>query len=158
MYSRLLSVIADFVELCVPMLQLRTKHPPWLSKPPQSLTARRSELWGEYKRARTSHGRSSPEASSLLREFQSANHEYRSFNFVKQSQCEWGLVMHRSDNPKMFHSYIRSQKVGRPKVGPLKLVSSEVTCNGRTMAECLQTLLHQFIRLKLYQTKLPTRF
>ena len=39
------------------------------------------------------------------------------------------------ENPKLLHSYIRSKKVGRPTVGPIRLDSGLLTDNPGVMAE-----------------------
>ena len=41
-----------------------------------------------------------------------------------------------NSNPKLFHSYLRNRRVGRPKIGPLKLESGETTDNPLDMAKC----------------------
>ena len=137
MYARFLLLVGEIVAVCVPMASQRTKCLPWESRPPRSLTVRRCELWQEYKSVRSVHGRSSSVAVALLDEYNSVNHEYRNFSFNKQCQYEWDLILHKSDRPKLFHSYIRGKKVGKPRVGPLKLPSGQIITDSRIMAGSL---------------------
>ena len=46
-------------------------------------------------------------------------------------------MLNKTDKPKLFHSYIRQKKVGRPRIGPLRLVSGQLVSDGKAMAQCL---------------------
>ena len=136
MYLRFLALLGDFISICVPMASQRTRSLPWMSKPPRSLATRRSQLWNDYKNARSTHGRSSAAAVGLLEQYKSVNSEYRSFALTKQSQYEFDLIIQKSDRPKLFHSYIRQKKIGKPRVGPLRESSGQIISDSRNMAEC----------------------
>ena len=51
----------------------------WVPKPPASLMRSRASTWIDYKSARRSFGRRSPEALSLLENYKELNHMYLPF-------------------------------------------------------------------------------
>ena len=104
----------------------------WLSRPPRSMVAQRSALWGEYKISRSVHGRSSEQAELALGQYLNLNNAYRNYARSKQCLHEQKLASLLSTAPKLFHSYLRERKTGCPTVGPLK------TSNGSLVQSNLQ--------------------
>ena len=135
-YSFLVSVLTGLVEEFVP-LQPADRGPPWPSRPPASLTRRCQDAWRAFKEIRCRFGRTSDAAASALDIFLGLNKQRRDFSVRSQAAYENGLVGRLTDNPKLLHSYIRSKKVGRLTVGPIKLSSGHLSDDAGVMAEAL---------------------
>ena len=54
----------------------------------------------------------------------------------ERAEYESNLIAKSKENPKALHSYIRNQKVGCPTVGPLRLVSGELSDDPSILCEC----------------------
>ena len=70
-----------------------------------------------------------------LAKFNEVNYEYRNFSFKKQWEIEKELIENIVENPKIFHSYVRSRTKGKPKARPLREASGEVLTDSLSMAE-----------------------
>ena len=118
-FQFLQSRVISLVDRYVPARQSRC-DPPWSLRPPRELITRRAAAWQAYKVIRREEGRNSDAALDSLQIFQGLNWEYRNYSFLSRRSYEAELL-NRTDNRKLFHSYIRNKKVGRPAVGPLRL-------------------------------------
>ena len=65
-------------------------------------------------------------ALGALSDFNSANRDLKKFNLAGRCIYERNLIAKVKEAPKIFHSYIRWKKKGRPTLGPLKLPSGEI--------------------------------
>ena len=101
---------------------------------PPALAQERSEAWFAYKRARRAEGRNSAAAFERLYTFKGLNRTYRNFSINSQKRYKSNLLS-RPDNRKLFHSYVRSKKIGRPAVGPLWLPGGEIVQDPEAMSE-----------------------
>ena len=126
-FSFLQSIVTSLVDKYVPVAGHRN-GPPWSLKPPTRLIKQRATAWQTYKRVRREEGRNSDAAHESLNVFHEVNAVYRNYSLVSRRNYELELIG-RPDNRKLFHSYIRHKKVGRPAVGPLRL------SNGRRVDE-----------------------
>ena len=133
--SHFADILSDLNDQFVPLKRSRELKPPWQRNPPTSLIRQRQQAWQRYKIARQHLGRSSSSARTKFEEFNSVNKQYRSFSVRAQAEYESNLIVRSRENPKVLHSYIRNRKVGRPSVGPLRLVSGELSDSPSSMAE-----------------------
>ena len=88
-----------------------------------------------FKDVRASLGRNHPDTLEAWRNFNEKNDNIKNFTVSSQVAYERGVASQLKDTPKLFHSYIKHRKVGRPGVGPLKLNSREITDDPSKMAE-----------------------
>ena len=102
---------------------------------PNRLRTRREEAWTDYKRARSQHGRTSPQALVCWHSFVQVNDDIRRFKADARCSYELSLLENMVNRPKCFHSYLKRHKIDRPGVGPV-LVDGELTDDPRSMAEC----------------------
>ena len=126
-YNLFISVCSELVDMYVPLKQYR-ESPGWKSRPPRSLLRRRSLSWKKYCRVRGVLGRNHPHAVLAWEEYCHLNVEYRNYSVNKQKDYELDLVMNINQRPKLFHSYLRRKKKGKPPVGPLR-------CDGRLVSD-----------------------
>ena len=133
-YCRLLDVLDRLVESFIPEVEISSREPSWISRPPRSLIRRRAEAWTNYTQVRSSLGRSSDAAGEAWERYSVINVEYRSFSFRQRWDYEIYRAIGLAHSPKLFHSYIRRKKKGRPPVGPLR-VQGEVISHPAQMAE-----------------------
>ena len=131
-YNYMLSVLDHLVERYVPMRRIDV-DPPWKMKPPRELIRQRQSAWHEYKEARSLYGRNDDRSQHLLTMFHQLNIRYRNFSTTSRATYEEELI-HRQDSRKLFHAYIRNKKVGRPKVGLLRLPDGEMVVDSRAMS------------------------
>ena len=118
-YNIFLSFVDDLVDQYVPVTQNRVTSRR-IADPPRSLLRDRSYAWEVFKRLRGSFGRRHSEVIIAWERYSCLNREYRGYSINKQWEHEENLVQNLSRVPKLFHSYIRRKKKGRPPVGPLK--------------------------------------
>ena len=104
-------------------------------KPLAALKRERWKAWQFFKTLRRFYGRQSRECSSALNNYNQINHQYRNFFTHSQISYKMSLIDKLQDNPKAFHQYIRSKKVGDPTVGPLMHPGGSLVENCCTMAE-----------------------
>ena len=104
--------------------------PVWLSAPPRSLLRTRSAAWRNYKSLRARLGRRHEDVLAALDSYLSLNNEYRSYTRDKQCDYEMFIVSSLTTAPKLFHSYIRRKKKGRPPVGPLSMPHGVISDEG----------------------------
>ena len=139
-FVRLLDLIRPLINRFVPIKSYDNSiHPAWPVKCPHSIVRRRKDLWCQYKVVRSTHGRNSVEANELLQEYLFINHTYRNFSIFKQYEYEASLTQSLTQNPKVFHSYIRRKKVGKPSIGPLRTADGEMVYDPKAMSELFAT-------------------
>ena len=76
-----------------------------------------------------------PFSIDALDQFNEANHAYCSFALMSRKSYERGLIAKLREAPKLFHSYIRLKKVGRPSIGPLRLPGEGIISDGPRICE-----------------------
>ena len=123
-YEILLDILKSLLERYIPVGN--EKIVPWAVKPPRSMLRLRSQLWTDFKTARRRFGRHDNHTLQCLKSFHETNDLYRNFELNSRSEYELNLVYRAQDAPKLFHSYIRNKKLGRPSVGPLRMLSGQV--------------------------------
>ena len=64
-----------------------------------------------------------------------SNNQIKNFTVSSQISYERKVVSQLKESPKLFHSYIRHRKVGRPGVGPMRLECGTLSDNAIDMAE-----------------------
>ena len=134
-FKHFAGIIAKVTEDYIPLKRNGDGKPPWQTRPPTSLIHQRQAAWKAYKNARQQLGRRSTGASSAYATFATVNKQYRSFSVRAQVDYERSLIEKSKDNPKLLHSYIRTKKVGRPSIGPLKLGSGHLSDDAVEMSE-----------------------
>ena len=137
MYTRFLEILNNLVERFVPASDRdRARKSPWQLNPPRSLLRERSRLWQLYKDSRATHGRSSPLLLQAWQKFVDVNTQVKNFAISSQIAYEKRIASMLKTDPKLFHSYLRHRRVGRPNIGPLKLSNGALTDDALSMAEC----------------------
>ena len=135
--ARFCTILSPLIERYVPDCRtprdLKFKH-----RPPNSLVNDRRSAWSSYKDARSVYGRRSIQAVAALTTYQEINSIYRNYYTDSVSTYEQSLAADLETNSKLFHSYVRSKKVGNPSVGPLR-VGSNFTSDCYEMAEMFAT-------------------
>jgi hypothetical protein len=126
--------IVCLVDRYVPKRSGRPSQP-WSSRPPRRMIDQRSEAWTKYKQTRSSHGRAHAETIAALHTFNVFNSRCRNYSVWSRSQYEGGLMEQFKVKPKLFHSYIRAKKVGRPTVGPVRLEDGDIISDPFLMSE-----------------------
>ena len=134
MFLRFREIVLELVDLFVPVSDGKILRANTRFRPPSHLIRQRKILWSAYKQARRDFGRCSLGARDALDRYQRVNCEYRNFSVKQQISFEGRLVGLIRDQPKKFHQYIRSKKVGRPSVGPLRLSSGKISGDFQEMA------------------------
>ena len=129
-------ILSDLVSQFVPVKRSPDLKPPWQTRPPTSLIHERQQIWQKYKAVRQHLGRASASARAAFTEFNLVNKRYRSFAVRSRADYESNLIAKSKENPKALHSYIRNQKTGCPTVGPLRLVSGELSDDPTVLCEC----------------------
>ena len=119
-FELFLVFLENLINRYVPLSEVETKVPSWMSLPPRSLMRERSVAWNYFKQLRLELGRSSLGVQEAWERFGFLNSEYRNYARNKQCVYEASLARSLSLSPKLFHGYIRRKKKGRPPVGPLK--------------------------------------
>jgi len=130
-YNFLTSVLQRLVGRYVP-LKPHQSDPPWKVKPPRALIRQRQEAWHHYKAVRRAYGRNDARAGYALNAFQILNGDYRNYAVTSRARYEEELI-YKADSRKLFHAYIRNKKIGRPKVGPLRLPDGQLVSDQQTM-------------------------
>ena len=103
---------------------------------PRSLKQHRKSAWNNYKNLRSVHGRTHAVTVDAYETFRAANHQYRNHDTYQRAEQEMFLIGQIKSNPKLFHSYIRRKKKGKPPVGPLKTENGVISDEG-LMSEVL---------------------
>ena len=134
MYSLFLEIVHHLVAEYIPNPCGHNNNPPWLAKPPPALKRRRCRMWKHYKTVRSQTGRHSAEANVALQQYLDVNYQYRTFVINKQHEYEHSLVDNMVHDSKLFHSYIRSKKVAKVGVGPLKTPEGQIVSDPTMMA------------------------
>ena len=133
-YSRLLSLLEVLIERYIPVTRSSNK-PPWTLNPSRSLLREKNIKWLHYKEVRSQHGRQHQLTQSAWRDFVAANNQIKNFATKSQSDYEKLICSQMKTNPKLFHSYMRHKRVGRPTVGPVRLCDGSLTDDPSEMAE-----------------------
>ena len=136
MYERFLSIVLELVAVCVPLKKCSVGLSRCFAKPPTSLLRSRSRLWSQYKSVRTQFGRNSLQASAAYSDYRDINQQYREYSLRKTLDYEREILSRSKLQPKLFHSYIRGKKTGRPKIGPLRLPNGVICSDSLGMADC----------------------
>ena len=137
-FDRFRDIVVSRVLEHVPVKVRRSDgKPPWRKNPPRSLLNRRHEAWSAYKRARLHSGRASVTARDAFSQFSIVNKRVRNFEVMSQASYEHSMIERFSECPKVLHSYVRSKKIAPLAVGPLKLVTGELTSDPLVMSETL---------------------
>ena len=134
-FERFSAILHSVTVECIPLKPHRKGRPPWSTRPPASLLNQRHEAWSHYKTVRGRLGRKSTEARSCYSTFASINQRCRAHAVNAQAKYEEDLLRKSHEQPKLFHSYLRHKKVGRPSVGPLQLSSGQLSDDPSCMAE-----------------------
>ena len=113
------------------------KNVPWSINPPRALKRAKNNAWNEYKESRRTYGRTHPTTMQAWYAFEDKNTEIKMFATNSQIEYEKKVASQINTKPKLFHSYVRHRKVGKPSVGPLKLCTGEMTDDPSKMAEAL---------------------
>ena len=133
-FKHLARILQSLVVEHIPLKPPPSSHT-WHKRPPSSLTNLRHAAWQKYKNVRRELGRKSLSASLAYSAFLELNNRIRRYSVACQSDYEESLVLQSKDRPKLLHSYIRSKKVGRPSVGPIRLNSGRLTDDAGEMVE-----------------------
>ena len=149
MYSKLISTVEKLVENYVPKAGQGKSKPPWTLNPPRSLLQRKAQLFAQYKEVRRTLNRSHPSTINAWRLFTSANNNIKQFARASQEEYEVTLANQIKSSPKLFHSYLRHRRVGKPSIGPLKN-GTGVTDDPSTMAKIFVTTFE-----RVFETNVP---
>ena len=134
------------------------KNVPWNLNPPRALVRAKHNAWIEYKETRSTNGRTHPSALLAWQAFEDANIDIKMFAINSQIDYERKVATQLNTKPKLFHSYIRHRKVGKPTVGPLKLSTGEMTDDPGKMAEAFaEAFSDVYIQVLLLQAQSPIR-
>ena len=125
-YLILMQILTSLVDQHVPVMN-GAPAVPWRVHPPRALKRMRKHAWELYKEMRHLHGRQHLLSVEALGRFNDANCAVRNYAVASRSAYERNLIGKVKEAPKLFHSYIRWKKKGRPSVGPLKLPNGEIT-------------------------------
>ena len=148
MFSRFFQLLSSIIDNFIPARPHKSSSiPSWSVKSSSILKRQRSTAWSHFKLMCAIHGRNSDITADALSIFLDINHQFRNFSITCQTNHESSLVDQLTWNPKVFHSYIRRKKVGRPCIGPLKSSSSLVIADPYAMAELFAYPLLQYTQL-----------
>ena len=119
----------------VPLFKSKNKlQVPWSLNPPRELIRNRKLAWSNYMSAKATYGRHHTLTSEAWSEFCTCNRRYKSYAVDSQISYEKSVASQLGSKPKLFHSYIRHRKVGKPKVGPLRTATGDLTDDPADMA------------------------
>ena len=135
MYDKFLTITNSLIDRYVPTAPLKSNKPPWSLNPPRELVRRKSRLFARYKTIRSSMRSRHPDTLESWREFATTNSELKQFAASSQKSYEVSIANQLKTNPKLFHSYLRHRRIGRPSVGPLKLANGNITDDPVRMAD-----------------------
>ena len=107
---------------------------PWAKNPPREMHREKARVWLDFKMTRQQCGRNDPRTDAAWVAFTNANNNIKYFSMNAQMEYERDTVNQLSTAPKLFHSYVRHRRVGRPSLGPLKMQDGTLTDDPRTMA------------------------
>ena len=119
-YELFKSILSRLIEKYVPQKNC-SRIPKWLSSPPRAMVRERAAAWGNYKNLRDGLGRRHMEVLAALGSYLALNRNYHSYMKNEQCNYERHLASLIGPSPKLFHSYIRRKKKGRPPVGPITM-------------------------------------
>ena len=135
-YDKLLNILNSLIDHYVPLSTKKIDRLPWKTNPPRALLRSKKEAWREYKLLRGDLGRNSHFTDSAWCRFQNCNNSIKHFAVNSQKSYEKLVASQLKTNPKLFHSYIKHRRVGRPSIGPLSLEDGSITDNPQQMANC----------------------
>ena len=151
-YSRLLNVFEALSERYVPTRSPKNSQDvPWNTSCPRALIRDKTEAWENYKRVRTVAGRSHPLTLEAWNSFASCNKEIKIFSINSQVSYERSLAAQIHSKPKLLHSYLNHRKVGKPRVGPVRLETGVITDDPVLMAESFAASF-----ASVFSTEVPT--
>ena len=108
---------------------------PWAINPPRNLNREKNVAWVSYKDARSSYGRSHQNTLDAWDKFHDVNIRIQIFAINSQIEYERSISCQIGSSPKLFHSYIKHTRVGKPSVGPIVLSNGNLTDDPKEMAE-----------------------
>ena len=88
-----------------------------------------------YKATRDNYGRGHQITVSAWDAFVSINSQIQKFAIDSQIGYERKISEQIGSNPKLFHSYLKHRKVGKPSIGPIKLQDGTLTDDPQLMAD-----------------------
>ena len=136
-YSLFSQTLSRLIDLHVPTRVVRqASTKPWNKNTPNHLRTAKATAWSNYKSTRAQFGRSSPQAINMWHNFNICNRDIKNFKLSSKSTYELDLLHSFTQHPRRLHSYLRSQKTNRPRVGPL-LAQDELSDDPGIMSECL---------------------
>ena len=135
-YNRFCEILTPMIDHFIPEIEISSKRkPPWTINPPRRMRRAKAQAWQEHISARRTYGRRDDRTFEAWRAFAAVNEEVKSFALRSQIQYEKKLAQQVGPAPKLFHSYVRNKRVGRPSVGPLRMPDGELTDEPPRMAE-----------------------
>ena len=140
-YGHFSDRIHEIIDIYVPSSADRPRRAsPGNRNLPNHLRSRRADAWSNYKITRSQYGRISQQALVCWHNFVSINGEIRRYKMETRCSYELQLLDSMVSNPKGLHSYLRSHKADRPKIGPV-LVGNKLTDDPLSMAGMLRGVL-----------------
>ena len=134
-YKKFLNVLDPLIERYIPLAgQSKKDEVPWNKNPPRNLIQNKSLLWSNYKQLRNSLGRRHPETLASFNRFKDVNEQIMNFSLNSQKDYERLICEQISFNPKLFHSYIKHRRVGRPSIGPIRDINGDLSDDPFIMA------------------------
>ena len=135
-YSKLVSILDSLIRRFVPTSADKPDRIPWSVNPPRALTREKNRLWSVYKATRVNLGRGHQSAVSAWDAYVYINSKIKKFAIDSQISYERKISDQIGSNPKLFHSYLKHRKVGKPSIGPIKLQDGTLTDDPQLMADC----------------------
>ena len=135
MYDKFLAITKALTDRYIPSCSDRMGKPPWTLNPPRDMIRLRAAAFRRYKETRTLMGRRHPTTFEAWRSFTEANDRMKNFAVNSQKEYEKNIAQQIKTSPKLFHSYMRHRRVGRPSIGPLKIDDDSVTDDPTLMAK-----------------------
>ena len=112
--------------------------------------------WRTFKSTRITLGRNHPDTLLAWDRFVAINETLLRFSIQSQESYEAEITAQISVNPKLFHSYLKHRKEGRPKIGPIRLRSTyELTDDPYSMAQCFVDSFAQVFNTDSLNSRLP---
>ena len=134
-YRKFLNILDPMINRYVPLIDLSKKQKlPWNKNPPRNLIQNKSDLWSNFKQLRHSLGRRHPDTLASFDSFRHVNEQIMNFSINSQKNYERLIGDQISFNPKLFHSYVKHRRVGRPGVGPIRDFNGDLSDDPLVMA------------------------
>ena len=135
-YTKFITILNSLIERFVPVFDCNAqKKLPWAINPPRSLIHDKNVAWVRFKEIRGSYGRTHQNTLDAWNKFHDVNTTIKHFAVNSQIEYEKSISCQIGPNPKLFHSYIKHRRVGKPSVGPIILSNGILTDDPKQMAE-----------------------